>query len=77
MNQTIHKTTVLDELEKLGTIIIMDKEEGDYAIITKEGYLTQRVLEKYQMFWSGSFNQDTQTHFYEFNLYHKEPVIEQ
>ncbi len=68
-------TTVIDELEKLGTIIIIDKYEGDYAIITKEGYLVQRILEKYQMFWSGIFNQETGTHTYEFNLYHREPKI--
>ena len=68
-------TTIIEELEKLGTIVLMDKYAGDYAVITKEGYLAQRILEKYQMFWSGTFNQETGTHTYEFNIYHKEPAI--
>ena len=67
--------TVLQELEKLGTIIIMDKEDGDYAILTKDGYQVQRILEKYQMFWSAVYNQETETHTYEFNIYHREPQI--
>ena len=69
--------TVLDELKNLGTILIMDKEQDDYAIITKEAFLVQRILDKYQLFWSGVFNQETGTHTYEFNLYHREPAIEQ
>ena len=36
---------LLEELEKLGTIVIMDKEQGDYALTTTRPVSASKILD--------------------------------
>lgn len=59
------------ELEKLGTIMIMDKEEGDYAIITNWPILTEIVLEEFGISYLKERNETLKTWTFDFNIYYK------
>ncbi len=62
---------ILEALEKLGHIVIMDRETEDYAITTTDPLTTMRLLDYHKLEYTSVYNKKYNNYTIDFTLYRR------